>query len=210
MNPTVDRTRAKFEQGNACELRADLGMLLVLVMGRGYVLNARCFAKRIPCCRSIRRDSGGQPAVPLAFPRCIPSARSRSVLISEKQVPDMSCRRVFTFAPPLHRSHTNTELVRPGGVFVLVSPYSWLEEYTPREEWLGGVKGKQAHDEVRFIPAWHAICKDSRCVSDLLDAQHVDLSAAFPCFLPVPVNCSRSPSFCKRTLLWCIAPTSPF
>ncbi len=33
------------------------------------------------------------------------------------------------------------DLVRPGGVLVLVSPYSWLPEYTPKENWLGGVAG---------------------------------------------------------------------
>lgn len=30
------------------------------------------------------------------------------------------------------------DLVKPGGVFVLVSPYSWLEEYTAKADWLGG------------------------------------------------------------------------
>lgn len=29
-------------------------------------------------------------------------------------------------------------LVAPGGVAVIVSPYSWLEAWTPRQEWLGG------------------------------------------------------------------------
>eukprot|EP00736_Rhodelphis_marinus_P014371 Rmarinus@m.9079 len=29
-------------------------------------------------------------------------------------------------------------LVKPGGVLVLVSPYSWLEEYTPMVHWVGG------------------------------------------------------------------------
>merc|ERR1712137_516612 len=29
-------------------------------------------------------------------------------------------------------------LLNPSGVIVLVSPYSWLEEYTPQEKWLGG------------------------------------------------------------------------
>lgn len=26
----------------------------------------------------------------------------------------------------------------PGGVLVITSPYTWLAEFTPREEWLGG------------------------------------------------------------------------
>ncbi len=29
-------------------------------------------------------------------------------------------------------------LVRPGGQLIIVSPYTWLEEFTPREHWLGG------------------------------------------------------------------------
>ena len=30
------------------------------------------------------------------------------------------------------------ELVRPGGQLIITSPYTWLEEFTPRENWLGG------------------------------------------------------------------------
>lgn len=28
--------------------------------------------------------------------------------------------------------------LRPGGVLALASPYAWLEEFTPRDRWLGG------------------------------------------------------------------------
>ena len=30
--------------------------------------------------------------------------------------------------------------IRPGGLLVLASPFTWLEEHTPREKWLGGFK----------------------------------------------------------------------
>jgi hypothetical protein len=30
------------------------------------------------------------------------------------------------------------KFLKPGGLLVLVSPYSWLEEYTPQSEWFGG------------------------------------------------------------------------
>jgi putative 4-mercaptohistidine N1-methyltranferase len=33
------------------------------------------------------------------------------------------------------------QLVRPGGRLILSSPYTWLEEFTPREHWLGGADG---------------------------------------------------------------------
>ena len=32
------------------------------------------------------------------------------------------------------------KLVRPDGVLVLVSPYSWLEAWTPKHKWLGGAR----------------------------------------------------------------------
>jgi hypothetical protein len=30
-------------------------------------------------------------------------------------------------------------LVKSGGQLIITSPYTWLEEYTPRENWLGGL-----------------------------------------------------------------------
>ena len=36
------------------------------------------------------------------------------------------------------------QLVRPGGLLVVTSPYTWLQEYTPRQDWLGGVAGDGA------------------------------------------------------------------
>ncbi|KAJ0401255.1 hypothetical protein P43SY_010979 [Pythium insidiosum] len=32
-----------------------------------------------------------------------------------------------------------SDFVAPGGIFALISPYSWLEEYTVKEKWIGGV-----------------------------------------------------------------------
>lgn len=37
-------------------------------------------------------------------------------------------------------------LVKQGGQLILTSPYTWLEEYTPREEWLGGRDGQGTLD----------------------------------------------------------------
>ena len=35
---------------------------------------------------------------------------------------------------------TIKERILPGGMLVLASPFTWLEEYTPRDKWLGGFK----------------------------------------------------------------------
>lgn len=32
------------------------------------------------------------------------------------------------------------ERLNPGGLLIIASPYTWLEEHTPREEWIGGFK----------------------------------------------------------------------
>jgi len=36
--------------------------------------------------------------------------------------------------------------LRPGGQLVIASPYTWLEEYTPRRKWLGGRNDKSTRE----------------------------------------------------------------
>lgn len=31
-------------------------------------------------------------------------------------------------------------MIASGGLLVIASPYTWLEEYTPKENWLGGIR----------------------------------------------------------------------
>lgn len=76
----IERRRARFEQGDAQNLRADLGAFDVV------------FAAN---------------------------------LIDRLREPALLLRRL-------------PELVKPGGQLVLTSPYTWLDDYTPRENWLGG------------------------------------------------------------------------
>jgi 5-histidylcysteine sulfoxide synthase/putative 4-mercaptohistidine N1-methyltranferase len=38
-------------------------------------------------------------------------------------------------------------LVRPGGILVLTTPYTWREEFTPREAWLGGFEGHHGAED---------------------------------------------------------------
>ncbi|XP_051875016.1 uncharacterized protein LOC127572124 isoform X2 [Pristis pectinata] len=41
---------------------------------------------------------------------------------------------------PLAFLHRLPGLVAPGGILVITSPYTWLEEFTPKSLWLGGYK----------------------------------------------------------------------
>lgn len=37
-------------------------------------------------------------------------------------------------------------IVRPGGQLILTSPYTWLDEFTPRRNWIGGSDGQSTLD----------------------------------------------------------------
>lgn len=41
---------------------------------------------------------------------------------------------------PLRFLQDVTPMIRSGGVLMLSSPYTWLEEFTPKENWLGGIR----------------------------------------------------------------------
>jgi len=43
------------------------------------------------------------------------------------------------YSPRQFLSQVHTRL-NPGGLLLIASPYTWLEEHTPKEEWLGGFK----------------------------------------------------------------------
>lgn len=40
------------------------------------------------------------------------------------------------------------DLVRPGGQLLLATPFSWLEEFTPREKWIGGRGDAASREEL--------------------------------------------------------------
>ncbi len=44
----------------------------------------------------------------------------------------------------LERLQGVNALVKPGGIVVMTTPFSWLEEYTPRDKWLDSIDGVQA------------------------------------------------------------------
>jgi putative 4-mercaptohistidine N1-methyltranferase len=92
----LPRERVRFEQGDACALRADLGVFDLLLMAN--------LIDRLP-----------DPA------RCL------------AQLP---------------------ALVAPGGALIITSPYTWLEEYTPRDKWLDQGRGTLATLREKLAPAF--------------------------------------------------------
>mmetsp|Transcript_15964 Transcript_15964/g.32998 ORF Transcript_15964/g.32998 Transcript_15964/m.32998 type:complete len:125 (-) Transcript_15964:405-779(-) len=67
--------------------------------------------------------------------------QDQGILLSKKEgydavlISNLLCR----LNDPMACLHSLPHLVKsPGGVVVLVTPFTWLEEFTPRERWLGG------------------------------------------------------------------------
>ncbi|MBT5927360.1 MAG: putative 4-mercaptohistidine N1-methyltransferase [Verrucomicrobia bacterium] len=89
IDPSIDRSRTRFQQGDAMHLPDNLGKFHVILMAN---LIDRLIEPK----------------------RCL------------DQLPD---------------------LMEKDGQLIITSPYTWLEEYTPKENWLGGFSadGKQTH-----------------------------------------------------------------
>ena len=59
------------------------------------------------------------------------------------------------------------QLVRPGGQLVLTSPYTWMEDYTPRRFWLGGfMRGQEA---IRSLDSLKKALSSSFSLDDVVD-----------------------------------------
>ena len=52
----------------------------------------------------------------------------------------MAGRRRCRLPEPMKLLHRLPGLVKPGGQLFITTPFTWLEEYTERQEWLGGFK----------------------------------------------------------------------
>lgn len=52
-----------------------------------------------------------------------------------------------------------------GGILLIASPYTWLEEFTPREKWLGGFK--KDGEPVTTLDGLHAVLDDAfKCIAE--------------------------------------------
>jgi len=63
--------------------------------------------------------------------------------------------RLYEPARFLSRVH---ERLNPGGLLVITSPYTWLEEFTPKDKWLGGKKVDG--ENVTTLDGLHAALED--------------------------------------------------
>jgi putative 4-mercaptohistidine N1-methyltranferase len=54
------------------------------------------------------------------------------------------------------------ELVKPGGQLLLTTPFTWLEEFTPRNKWIGGTAESESADELTRLLEPHFELKLSK------------------------------------------------
>ncbi len=63
--------------------------------------------------------------------------------------------------------------IRPGGLLVLTSPYTWLEEFTARENWLGGFKANTGESYTTLEGLADALAPEFTQVGDARDIPFV-------------------------------------
>ncbi len=118
----IDRARCWFRQGDACDLP---------IAGHNFGPFHAILASNLLCRYAY---AALHPLRLYSLTALILSSSSRNRLPEPRK-----------FLESLPR------LLVPGGVAVIVSPYSWLEEYTAQEHWLGGVV--RGGDSVSSAPA---------------------------------------------------------
>ena len=63
--------------------------------------------------------------------------------------------------------------ITPGGLLVLASPYTWMEEYTPRDKWLGGFKAQTGENFTTLEGITEALAPEFTMVGSPEDLQFV-------------------------------------
>lgn len=54
----------------------------------------------------------------------------------------LACNLICRLPSPLSFLNRLPTLVKPGGQLIITTPFTWLEDYTPQENWLGGTASK--------------------------------------------------------------------
>lgn len=63
--------------------------------------------------------------------------------------------------------------LRPGGLLVLASPYTWLQEHTPREKWPGGFKNSMGENFTTLEGITQALAPEFRLLDEPVDIPFV-------------------------------------
>lgn len=104
----------------------------------------------------------------------------------------LPCPRRFLAALPA--------LLEPQGFLVLPSPYTWLEQYTPKCEWVGGYVDQHTGKEVRSAEALQQIMEEKGHFKLVRTQQHTHTYVR-ACATRLLHNGSACPQFAPLTLL---------
>lgn len=92
---------------------------------------------RRDCVRFIQGDATVLPDIlPLIPPKAISSSSSSNS--SGKFDLIVGANLIDRLPSPIAFINSLPQMLNQGGIVVLTSPYTWLSEYTPKTEWLGG------------------------------------------------------------------------
>ncbi len=63
--------------------------------------------------------------------------------------------------------------IRDGGLLVLASPYTWMEEFTPRDKWLGGFKAQTGENYTTLEGVMEILSPEFKMIGEPLDIPFV-------------------------------------
>lgn len=102
---------------------------------------------------------------------------------------NLLCRLVSPSAC-LSRMWGSRGIVRPGGLLVTVSPYTWMEKFTPPDVWLGGYKDENGN-----------LCYSEDGLKKML-GDHFDLKASFDVPLIIREHRRKYQYIVSQAMIW--------
>jgi len=61
----------------------------------------------------------------------------------------LACNLICRLPKPMQLLQRLPDCVKPGGQLVITTPFTWLDAYTPQENWLGGLKAADSFSGLR-------------------------------------------------------------
>ena len=87
----------------------------------------------------------------------LPPVRENDSKYDGVVMPNLLCR----LPDPVACLNGLKDIVNPGGIVVMVTPFSWLTEFTPRGKWLGGFLDPVTNEEIRSKDELQSIMEEN-------------------------------------------------
>lgn len=143
--------------GSACELSAHFAETIGIDYSHGLIEAARAIASGTPMEAKVADEGDLQKTLTLRAPQ---GTRPERLTFEQGDATNLRsdlgrfdfvlmANLIDRLPSPRRCLESLHSLLKENGIVAITSPYTWLEEYTPKEEWLGGYIDANSGKEVR-------------------------------------------------------------